>query len=440
MQMRPPPSDRENQTLDNKEASFCIHGPSCPESHQTDPTSTSYLSVDSVVEAFQGLIDKCMEEDTYNSAANSTLVQHEGLVIDQIDLKSDLLFQLHSSYLPQLRHQITTLSESLEPSDLLENPQSKFNFISEIQSDLDRTLDQIFSATRVICRLPMELPTIRINDHHLKFFKTYRLYKLQYALTMSFSDAISSFCHYCRNLIQELKLTTQKLNRKPDIAYTREQLLSAACESRFMIEEAMICANGSEFDMVQLEWQNEKRGIHESLQKLSSMIKPSNLAAEEENRSKRKPLSESAIQLARSVVPIMKLSRLFFDKMSKQGMNQKKLPLSTTMCSDQLITISELAQHIDSQISTILESLGDADTYHEPDISKKLTEAVQQIETHFDAGIILILLHFVPIIPDTDGFPVQNYYKDWLATWNTQLSIAVNNHLEACKIFEQNAE
>ncbi|POV95378.1 hypothetical protein PSHT_15692 [Puccinia striiformis] len=202
----------------------------------------------------------------------------------------------------------------------------------------------------------------------------------------------------------------------------------------------MICANGSEFDMVQLEWQNEKRGIHESLQKLSSMIKPSNLAAEEENRSKRKPLSESAIQLARSVVPIMKLSRLFFDKMSKQGMNQKKLPLSTTMCSDQLITISELAQHIDSQISTILESLGDADTYHEPDISKKLTEAVQQIETHFDAGIILILLHFVPIIPDTDGFPVQNYYKDWLATWNTQLSIAVNNHLEACKIFEQNAE
>ncbi|KAH9452185.1 hypothetical protein Pst134EB_016141 [Puccinia striiformis f. sp. tritici] len=413
MQMRPPPSDRENQTLDNKEASFCIHGPSCPESHQTDPTSTSYLSVDSVVEAFQGLIDKCMEEDTYNSAANSTLVQHEGLVIDQIDLKSDLLFQLHSSYLPQLRHQITTLSESLEPSDLLENPQSKFNFISEIQSDLDRTLDQIFSATRVICRLPMELPTIRINDHHLKFFKTYRLYKLQYALTMSFSDAIT---------------------------YTREQLLSAACESRFMIEEAMICANGSEFDMVQLEWQNEKRGIHESLQKLSSMIKPSNLAAEEENRSKRKPLSESAIQLARSVVPIMKLSRLFFDKMSKQGMNQKKLPLSTTMCSDQLITISELAQHIDSQISTILESLGDADTYHEPDISKKLTEAVQQIETHFDAGIILILLHFVPIIPDTDGFPVQNYYKDWLATWNTQLSIAVNNHLEACKIFEQNAE
>ncbi|POV96356.1 hypothetical protein PSHT_15176 [Puccinia striiformis] len=102
MQMRPPPSDRENQTLDNKEAN-------------------------SVVEAFQGLIDKCMEEDTYNSAANSTLVQHEGPVIDQIDLKSDLLFQLHSSYLPQLRHQFAP--ESLEPSDLLENPQSKFNFI-----------------------------------------------------------------------------------------------------------------------------------------------------------------------------------------------------------------------------------------------------------------------------------------------------------------------
>ncbi|KAI9603245.1 hypothetical protein H4Q26_002563 [Puccinia striiformis f. sp. tritici PST-130] len=282
---------------------------------------------DLVVEAFNSLIAKCKAEDDDSSATRDGREKYDGLVIDQIDLK-----------------------KSLKPSDLLKNPHSKFDFISEIQSDLDRTLDQIFSA------------------------------------------------------------------RRADLASVREDIL---CE---------------------VGWRNEKREIGESVQELLSMISPANPATKGEKQSERKPLSESATQLAKSVVPVMKLSRLFFDKMSRRGMNQKKLPLYTTMSSHQLNTIDELAQNIEGRLTTILRGLGDADTYHEPDTSELLTEVVQEIEAHFDAGILLILLHFVPIIPDTDGFPVQNYYKDWLATWNTQLSIAVNNHLEACKIFEQNAE
>ncbi|KAH9452184.1 hypothetical protein MJO28_008953 [Puccinia striiformis f. sp. tritici] len=395
---------------------------------------------DLVVEAFNSLIAKCKAEDDDSSATRDGREKYDGLVIDQIDLKSDLLFQLHSSYLPQLRHQITTLSESLKPSDLLKNPHSKFDFISEIQSDLDRTLDQIFSARRVLCPLPIKLPSTRINDYHLKVFKSYRLYSLQYALTSCFLDAIICVFYHFGDLIRQLKLTTQKHDCKADLASVREDILCEVDHSLFMIEEAITWVNGSEFDIVQVGWRNEKREIGESVQELLSMISPANPATKGEKQSERKPLSESATQLAKSVVPVMKLSRLFFDKMSRRGMNQKKLPLYTTMSSHQLNTIDELAQNIEGRLTTILRGLGDADTYHEPDTSELLTEVVQEIEAHFDAGILLILLHFVPIIPDTDGFPVQNYYKDWLATWNTQLSIAVNNHLEACKIFEQNAE
>ncbi|POV96354.1 hypothetical protein PSHT_15178 [Puccinia striiformis] len=354
---------------------------------------------DLVVEAFNSLIAKCKAEDDDSSATRDGREKYDGLVIDQIDLKSDLLFQLHSSYLPQLRHQITTLSESLKPSDLLKNPHSKFNFISEIQ-----------------------------------------LYVLQYALTSCFLDAIICVFYHFGDLIRQLKLTTQKHDCKADLASVREDILCEVDHSLFMIEEAITWVNGSEFDIVQVGWRNEKREIGESVQELLSMISPANPATKGEKQSERKPLSESATQLAKSVVPVMKLSRLFFDKMSRRGMNQKKLPLYTTMSSHQLNTIDELAQNIEGRLTTILRGLGDADTYHEPDTSELLTEVVQEIEAHFDAGILLILLHFVPIIPDTDGFPVQNYYKDWLATWNTQLSIAVNNHLEACKIFEQNAE
>ncbi|KAI9610254.1 hypothetical protein KEM48_002615 [Puccinia striiformis f. sp. tritici PST-130] len=348
---------------------------------------------DLVVEAFNSLIAKCKAEDDDSSATRDGREKYDGLVIDQIDLK-----------------------KSLKPSDLLKNPHSKFDFISEIQSDLDRTLDQIFSARRVLCPLPIKLPSTRINDYHLKVFKSYRLYSLQYALTSCFLDAIICVFYHFGDLIRQLKLTTQKHDCKADLASVREDIL---CE---------------------VGWRNEKREIGESVQELLSMISPANPATKGEKQSERKPLSESATQLAKSVVPVMKLSRLFFDKMSRRGMNQKKLPLYTTMSSHQLNTIDELAQNIEGRLTTILRGLGDADTYHEPDTSELLTEVVQEIEAHFDAGILLILLHFVPIIPDTDGFPVQNYYKDWLATWNTQLSIAVNNHLEACKIFEQNAE
>ncbi|POV95380.1 hypothetical protein PSHT_15695 [Puccinia striiformis] len=307
----PPPSDREKKTIDNKEVNL-------------------------VVEAFNSLIAKCKAEDDDSSATRDGARKYDGLVIDQIDLKSDLLFQLHSSYLPQLRHQITTLSESLKPSDLLKNPHSKFTS-SQRSSQILIALWTKFS--------PLDA-----------------LYSLQYALTSCFLDAIICVFYHFGDLIRQLKLTTQKHDCKADLASVREDILCEVDHSLFMIEEAITWVNGSEFDIVQVGWRNEKREIGESVQELLSMISPANPATKEEKQSERKPLSESATQLAKSVVPVMKLSRLFFDKI------------------------------------------------------ELLTEVVQEIEAHFDAGILLILLHFVPIIPDTDGFPVQNYYKDWLAT------------------------
>ncbi|POV96357.1 hypothetical protein PSHT_15177 [Puccinia striiformis] len=44
-------------------------------------------------------------------------------------------------------------------------------------------------------------------------------------------------------------------------------------------------------------------------------------------------------------------------------------------------------------------------------------ELVKELKTCFASGSYLILLHFVTIIPATNGFPTQNYYKDWFSSF-----------------------
>ncbi|POV95379.1 hypothetical protein PSHT_15696, partial [Puccinia striiformis] len=330
----------------------------------------------------------------------------EGLVVDQIELKQDLICQLHSRHLPQLRLQVVMLSEALEPSRLLEDPSSKFKCILEIQSDINRTLDQIFFTTRTLCPLSMKAYS-RANDQHLTALKTYRRIGLQFRLTELLFDDIEDLFDTSCNLIRELELTTSGDDDGLDVDHSREQLLSTTSRCLATIDSALTWANGSEFDMVQDEWRNEKRGVYEKLQALSRMIHPSNPSTKMKHSDKIKPLSGPVIQLAKTVVPIMKLSTLFFDKLSQRGMNRKRLPLFTKMCSYQLRVVGELAQYISGQLRQIVGTLKKADAIPRQTTSNELIKFVKQLETYFISGAYLILLHFVPIIPDTDGFPTQ---------------------------------
>ncbi|POV96350.1 hypothetical protein PSHT_15193 [Puccinia striiformis] len=109
---------------------------------------------DPVIKGFKNLFEKCRAEQMYQSAQQNRstgpglggrLVPSEDPLVEQTDPDNDLLVGL-SSTLSQLKQQIDAIVELFEPANLLKDQQSKYKLILGIQSDLNRTMDQIFSA------------------------------------------------------------------------------------------------------------------------------------------------------------------------------------------------------------------------------------------------------------------------------------------------------
>ncbi|KAA1065584.1 hypothetical protein PGT21_004142 [Puccinia graminis f. sp. tritici] len=401
---------------------------------------------DLVIQGYKDLADKTgsfldKHDERYRASVSRTLASVQNAVsIDQPQLKKRLLVKLQSSLLPQLQQQIITTLRLTNPYDLTKDPGSQFKCILEVQAELNPILDQIFSTTDVLCPEPLPSPSIRTNDQYLKELKPFRIYGLYHHLMAFFLEQIHHVFSESSDLIQQLKLATKKYQGKVDLASARDYLNEEGDHCLELIESAINWLEGSEFDVVQIDWRNEKRGIDEQLQELLGMINPTTPLNEENNPSGTQPLSEPVVNLAKSVLPVIKLCRLFFNKLSERGMNRKRLPLFTTMCSYQLDLISRLAEEIDGNLGRILKILRAADTIVDENTTESLTKTVKALETHFETPLLLILLHFLPIIPDTVGNPVQNYFKEWFAIWNTQFTLAIKNLLDAIESYEGNFE
>ncbi|KAA1103046.1 hypothetical protein PGT21_005023 [Puccinia graminis f. sp. tritici] len=209
-----------------------------------------------------------------------------------------------------------------------------------------------------------------------------------------------------------------------------------------LIERAINCLEGSEFDVVQVDWRYKfnQSVINGHLRELLRRINPTTPLDEQNSMPGPQTLSEPVVNLTKSVLPVIKLCRLFFNKLSERGMNRKRLPLFTKMCSYQLDLISRLAGDIAGKLDRILSILRAADTILDEHTIRSLTKTVKALETHFETPFLLILLHFLPIIPDTVGNPVQNYFKEWFAIWNTQFTLAIKNLLDVIESYKGDFE
>ncbi|EFP84742.1 hypothetical protein PGT21_007415 [Puccinia graminis f. sp. tritici] len=386
---------------------------------------------DVVIKRFTNLVDKCQsarENDFTLSANDFTLsAQNPTLSIDETELKKGLLLQLESCFLPQLRQQLITLLQLTNPYELLEKAASKFKLILEIQAGLDITLDQILCAIDLLCPQPMQLNIVRINDQHLKELKHYRLHGLCHHIKELVLPEIQEVCFDSTELIRRLNFSTKTYEAKDDVALAaRENLMAEVSNCSYLVEHGINWMVATELDTTQGIWRKHTFRIDEHLKYLL-MLDPTI------NIPHKRPRGY-VIKLVKSIVPVVKLSRLFLSKSSERGMNRKPLvSLFTTMSSNQLDFISDLPSKTDRQlaeIETLLKEFNGSARER-----SELKKAVQEITTRFETAFLLILVHFVPLIPDTDVYHNQKYFKDWFATWHTQFTIAIGNLLNEIGIF-----
>ncbi|WAQ85320.1 hypothetical protein PtA15_5A895 [Puccinia triticina] len=149
-----------------------------------------------------------------------------------------------------------------------------------------------------------------------------------------------------------------------------------------------------------------------------------------------RPLShQPIINLATKATPLIKLTQLFFKKLSKHGiMNCRTLPSFTPMNSYQLERLCQSAENVSPCLEELLISLGELDTTLEDrrldTLLPIITKSAEDTASTLSASLLSVVLYLIPLI---DSLPEQNYYQSWFATWNTQINIAVRNVVQVAR-------
>ncbi|EFP79333.1 hypothetical protein PGT21_023409 [Puccinia graminis f. sp. tritici] len=390
---------------------------------------------DRVVEGFERLIKK------FDPTAAGNILRshvHEPFQIDQSEVKRDLLHDLRSNLLPQLGGQIINLLLLLDPNRLREDPGGHLKLILGIQSELDQTLSRIESATFSYPHATEPLSdSIEFKDQDLKEIKWFRLDGLYWRINGEFLVVVTRIFLESNELLQQMKLSTTEFHDQPDIDYTREQIVYYASSSLEGIELAIEWLDGSEFDLVQIDWPSENDGFSENMDDLLSLTNRTSHLEQGIITGGSAPGDDPAIKLSKSLLPVFKLCRLLFKKLSKRGLNKEHLPLFTKASSVELEHVADMGSVVSYGLRNFLGVLESVDRSRNRLAHPDCAIMAAKIQDHVEIDVSLITHYFVPLIPDTDPLPIQNHYKDWLATWTSQFRLAIRNFLNAALSFDE---
>ncbi|POW04041.1 hypothetical protein PSTT_10696 [Puccinia striiformis] len=151
-----------------------------------------------------------------------------------------------------------------------------------------------------------------------------------------------------------------------------------------------------------------------------------------------KYVRDPVIQLAKLVIPIFKLSRIFFKKLSKRGLNNERLPVFTEMCSNQIECLVKCAAEVSDDLLQLTVHLDFANRDRGVVTSLEFIELATTLKARFESPLLLVVLYIIPFIPDNESLNVQNYYRNWCLTWNNQMSLAIHNFECAAKSLNSN--
>ncbi|KAI9606630.1 hypothetical protein H4Q26_006166 [Puccinia striiformis f. sp. tritici PST-130] len=234
----------------------------------------------------------------------------------QQDMDQETWFSRRTELWPQNVARLTM-------NDLFPPTIKDLKLILDHQLELDQTLDQIISALHTICptRTSDFLPTEE-NDGHFEEYKVFRFDGLDHYIKRELLESVMRALYESCQLIRHMGFSTPNANWNV-IQVVAEKLDRRINFCRDAIESTKQWFNGSEFDNVQAHWWYQLEDIDEVLEKFSILIDPPD--SMEENEVGDEPVdnqsqshSEGAIRLAKLVLPIIKLSRLFFKKLSRR--------------------------------------------------------------------------------------------------------------------------
>ncbi|POW05517.1 hypothetical protein PSHT_10774 [Puccinia striiformis] len=323
-------------------------------------------------------------------------------------------------------HEATSASTTEEAHGIEskeKEPESRLKLLSELAPEIDLSMTQVISAVTVICPVTLsatQAPTDADRDLRVKAtpFKAD-----DYGLKQ-----IKAHEH-----IRRLGLSTSRWMSCCGEELDIEEATDAAF---YTIDLSIEYLKGSDLDIAEDCWHSPLHILDRLLENAIGLVVPSQVDVNPFLDPGRKLNHEPVINLARSATPIIKLSRLFFNKLSSKGMNRPRSfmgVLYTEMDSNQLKDFCDAAHVVSHLIINIFCSLTNADMNFDDEASRTgtLIEKTELLASHFGDLSLLVVRYFIPLVQKTDPLPDQNYYNHWFDRWNTQFKLAIHQFSKA---------
>ncbi|KNF04773.1 hypothetical protein PSTG_02251 [Puccinia striiformis f. sp. tritici PST-78] len=349
------------------------------------------------------------------------------LSIDERNPNEALLDRLISYLLPLLARQLSTVPQLLDPKGLRKEPRARLQLIDQFQPELDHTMSQIASIMAFVSPQPLH-SSDRADDQHLKRFKSFRTNDLNDNVS-EIRNQVSSICRSACVHLEQLDLSLVSIFMDDSYPAVYQDLIAGTLD---YIDFTIKCLDKSELNAAEKHWEGWIHQINFELDRSIVSVVSSTALYHLHNEDTRFG-RELVIHLTELVIPIIKLSRLFFNKLSRRGMNSKPLASSTGMNSQQIRCLSESAHAVWMTIAELLNLLDKANKAPEADpvYTWGITQEIKNLASQFEAPLLIAVLYLVPLIPERD--PDHNYYRDWFATWNTQMVLATNRFLHVAR-------
>ncbi|KAI7962548.1 hypothetical protein MJO28_000642 [Puccinia striiformis f. sp. tritici] len=354
-------------------------------------------------------------------------------LIEKTTLNRTPFGDLQSSFLPLFRRAVTTYALSLYPSYLNETAEERVKHISMARSTIKATIDSFNNFW-----------FYRLHQHgigpedkrHLELVQWERGNQTNY---FSLTSLPLSLIYRAADVLVEPIEDKVSRGEAELLTETYFRVIWFSKETVRIIDTAIASINKYGIVDSQAAWPWQLEKIDVVLWRLAFSVQPESYLFffPEQPPTLVKLIRELVIQLAKLAIPLIRLSKLFFSKLTTPGINIRGLPCFEKMCPNKIISLEKSLEQVTTTARKLRSLVQRAD--EDPPgvvIGDDFIELAIEIETLFDFPLMVVLLHIVPSIPDTDGFPTHKYYKRWFTTWNTKLISASENFINLAESFD----
>ncbi|KAH9459900.1 hypothetical protein KEM48_004894 [Puccinia striiformis f. sp. tritici PST-130] len=399
-----------------------------------------------VVDAFDNLGNQ------YHIALTTIYYPTEnGLMKDELAGRHELIEELRSMLLPSIKEDLDFLLLGLDLQELDKHPSPDVELTIEATTNLDQTLDKI---TRSVHCISAPFPQGDINDCHLRRCKRFMRKQLHNKVRSVITKHLCQLFWTCIYFISACKLSNDEpedLEHRSKTSQWTKELLRVRDLCRDSIDDTIEWCQKSEFTVLQEGWLEAEGLISGVLETITKLVNPvltleqkvDSIDIDDEENGNIKVQTDQLHKATQSIIPIIKLARIFLNKIAKPTKAEIPFTLDKEISSDDL----ELLRDGTSRIATRLKSLAEiAVELHEAnngfgDNRELMGRLIICLFADLEAILLLLSLYLIPL-PTTGltNYKSGNQFKTWFHGLETLWRKATHHYLDALAYSEDEDE